>query len=122
MVTITLLVALLASCAPKLTGTWKVVSYETSEPGKPTVIVKDIGTMKFKKKGEGEKNIHYTALGKEHTDNSRFGWYATGPYLGIESPGSDFSKTWVMLVHKKKEQKWKTTDSSHKVQILELKK
>ncbi len=112
----------LFSCSPKLAGTWKIVKYEINEPGKPVLILKDIGTLKLKKNGEGEKNIRYTALGKEHSDNSKLGWYVTGPYIGIESPGSEFSKTWVMLVHKKKEQKWKTTDGTNKVQIMELKK
>ena len=112
----------LVSCSPKLTGTWNIDKYETTKPGEQTVSMNNIGTMTFKKNGDGEKNISYTIFGRTRTDNSRFGWYSTGPYVGIESPGSDFSKTWIIITNKRKEQKWKSTDGANGVQILELSK
>lgn len=110
------------SCSPKLAGTWKVSKYEVTQSGQKTVSVNDIGTMTFRKNGEGQKQIQYTVSGKERTDNSDFGWHTTGPYLGIESPNSDFSKTWTIITNKRNEQKWKSTDGKIGVQVLELKK
>lgn len=110
------------SCSPKLVGTWKVTKYETTAQGQQTVSQDNIGTMTFKKNGEGEKNINYTISGKNKTDNSSFGWHSTGPYIGIESPNSELSRTWVIITNKRREQKWKFTDRVSGVQVIELKK
>ncbi|MFV0607306.1 MAG: hypothetical protein ACK5NK_15865 [Niabella sp.] len=115
-------VLLLSSCAPKITGTWNIDKYETTIPGQEGIRLTNIGTMKFKKNGDGEKNITYTLFGRNKQDFSSFGWYSTGPYIGIESPGSDFSKTWIIITNKRKQQKWKSTDGANGVQVLELSK
>lgn len=115
-------VFLLSSCAHKLVGTWNIDRYETSAPGQQGVSLSNIGTMTFKKNGSGEKNIQYNIFGSRKIDNSPFGWHATGPYVGIESPNSQFSKTWIITTNKRKEQKWKSTDGANGVQILELSK
>lgn len=117
-----LIVFSFSSCAPKLVGTWNIARYETTEPGQQAVALSNIGTMTFRKNGDGEKNISYTIFGRNRTDDSRFGWHSTGPYVGIESPNSEFSKTWIIITNKRKEQKWKSTDGANRVQVLELKK
>jgi hypothetical protein len=115
---------MLVSCSQKLkpAGTWNITRYEIIERGNRTVSVNNIGTITFRKNGAGEKNINYTVGGKTKTDNSDFGWYVTGPYIGIESPHSEFSKTWIIVTNKKKEQKWQSKDEANRVRLLELKK
>lgn len=113
---------LCTSCAPKLTGAWKIDRYETTKPGGQTIAVNDIGSLTLKKDGSGEKNIQYNVSGVNKTDNTPFGWHATGPYLGIESPGSDFSRTWIIVTNKRKQQKWRSSDHVTGTQILELSK
>lgn len=112
---------LFTACSPRLTGTWNIARYENKQPGQQALSMENIGTITFRKNGDGEKNINYSIFGKSTTDNSRFGWYSTGPYVGIESPGSDLSKTWIIITNKRREQKWKSTDGGN-VQILELKR
>ncbi len=115
--------AMLSSCAPRIVGTWNVQRYETVTPGQQSVSLSNIGTMKFKKNGEGEKKLEYSVLGVNRTDEMPFKWVQSDDsYIAIESPNSDFSKTWIILENKKKYQKWKSTDGSTNVQILELKK
>lgn len=110
------------SCAPKLVGIWKIDRYETTMPGSQTIELNDIGSLTLKKDGSGEKNIQYNVSGVNKTDNTPFGWHATGPYLGIESPGSDFSRTWIIVTNKRKQQKWRSSDHVTGTQILELSK
>lgn len=114
--------ACFTSCAPKIVGTWNVVKYESTKPGEKTVVQNNIGTMTFKKNGEGEKNLNYVTMGKSKTDDHRFGWHSTGPYVGIESPSSDFSRTWVIITNTRKQQKWKTNDGPNGTQVIELSK
>ena len=121
-VTVISFVIVLTSCAPKLVGKWNIDKYETTRPGEQAVSLNNIGTMTFKKNGDGEKNINYTIFGRTRTDNTPFGWHATGPYVGIESSNSDFSKTWIITTNKRKTQKWKSTDGANGVQVLELSK
>ena len=53
----------MASCSPRLVGTWTVQRFETTQPGKQGSILKNIGTINFNKNGIGEKNVNYTILG-----------------------------------------------------------
>jgi hypothetical protein len=119
-----LIAMMLFSCTQKLklAGTWNISRYEITETNNRSVSVNNIGTITFRKNGEGKNNISYTVEGKNKTDHSEFGWYATGPYIGIENPHSEFSQTWVVVMNKKKEQKWKSTDAANRTLILELKK
>lgn len=73
--------------------------------------------------GSGEKNLNYSVLGIQRDDKLPFKWtWNDGKYISIESNGSDFSKTWIIMTNKKKYQKWKSTDGTNNVQIIELKK
>ena len=73
--------------------------------------------------GSGEKNLNYSVLGIQRDDKLPFKWtWNDGKYISIESNGSDFSKTWIIMTNKKKFQKWKSTDGTNNVQIIELKK
>lgn len=59
---VALVSTLVTSCAQRLTGTWTVQLYETVTPGQPGVPLQNIGTMKFKNNGTGEKDLDYTVL------------------------------------------------------------
>jgi len=114
---------LLTSCAPRIVGTWTVQRYETTTPGQTGVTLNNIGTMKFKRNGSGEKSLNYSILGTNRNDNLRFNWnWDEGKYISIESRGSEFSKTWIIVTDKRKFQQWKSTDGANGIQILELRK
>ena len=117
-----LAVFFLASCSPKLTGTWNVKNFETITPGERTVTLSNIGTIRFNKNGTGEKNLNYSVLGIRYEDKLPFKWtISEEKYVSIESEGSEFSKTWIIMTNKKKVQKWQSTDGN-KVQVIELMK
>lgn len=114
-------VAALTSCSPRLVGTWNVQRYETTKPGQPGVALSNIGTVQFYNSGNGEKNVNYTLLGVTMHDQSSFKWHsADGKYVTIEGKDSVFTKTWIIMKDKKNYQKWKSTDGSNNIQILEL--
>ncbi|MFT3903355.1 MAG: hypothetical protein QM727_09285 [Niabella sp.] len=122
-ITVIMLMALfLGACSPKLkmTGTWNIDRYETTVNGQQKLTLTNIGTITFKKKGEGDKNLHYTVYGTSKTDSLPFAWYRTGNFIAIESSGSDLSKTWVIRSFKKKEQKWKSAAGTNSVQTLDI--
>lgn len=110
------------SCAPRIVGTWNIDKYETKTPGQQGVALKNIGTITFKKRGGGEKNIQYKIFGTSKKDNIPFGWSKASNFLTIESRGSDFSKTWIITEDKRKMQKLQSTDGSNRVQTIELSK
>ena len=116
-----LLVAVI-SCSPKITGTWNIDRYETSGPGRQKLALEHIGTLKFMKNGEGEKNLRYNIFGTDKVDQSPFGWHLTGNWLGIESRESELSRTWIITERKKRSQKWKSTDASAGIQVIEISK
>jgi hypothetical protein len=112
---------LITSCSPKLTGTWTVQRYESAAPGQNGISVSNIGTMTFKRNGSGEKMLNFQALGIRKEDRLPFKWVQVDPsYITIDSKGSDFSKTWIIMENKRKFQKWTSTDGSNTVQVLEL--
>ncbi|MGN0001866.1 MAG: hypothetical protein ACI35V_00395 [Sphingobacterium composti] len=121
--TVLISATLLTSCSQRLVGTWTVQRYETTSPGQQGVALSNIGTLKFKSNGTGEKNLDYTVLGINRQDKLPFKWsWSDGEYVSIESDSSDFSKTWIIMTNKKKYQKWKSTDGANNIQIIELKK
>ena len=113
----------IASCSHRLTGEWHVKRFESAKPGEPGTALSNIGTIKFNNNGTGVKNINYIVLGIQRDDKTPFKWvWSDGKYVTIESEGSDFSKTWIIVENKKKSQKWKSTDGSNLVQTLEIEK
>lgn len=112
----------LTSCSHRLVGTWNVARYETTTPGQQGVSLSNIGTMTFRGNNSGEKNLKYQVLGIQRDDQLPFKWTATEKYVSIENGGADFSKTWIILENKKKFQKWKSTDGTNQIQVIELKK
>ena len=107
---------LLTSCSHRMVGTWTVQRYETITPGQQGVALSNIGTMQFHGNGSGEKNLNYSVLGIQRDDKLPFKWtWNDGKYISIESNGSDFSKTWIIMTNKKKYQKWKSTDGTNNV-------
>lgn len=115
-------VFLLSSCAPNILGTWNVVRYETVDGGQQGVVLNNIGTITFNKKGVGEKRIAYNVLGAQRNDSTSFIWKSDDSFVTISSDYSDFSKTWILIENSRKKQLWKATDGANQVQILELKK
>lgn len=114
---------LMASCSHRLVGTWNVTRFENGKPGEQSITLQNIGTIHFNKNGSGEKHLNYVVLGKEIADSSPFNWtWNNDEYVSIESPNSDFAKTWIIVENKKKSQTWKSTDGTNRVQVLELKK
>jgi hypothetical protein len=111
---------LLASCSPKIVGTWSVQKYERTTLGEQGTTLKNIGTMTFNKDNTGEKNIDYRVLGVERADAAPFKWSSTEKYITIESDDSELTKTWIYLENKNKSQKWKSTDGENTIQTLEL--
>ncbi len=113
---------LLSSCAPNIIGTWNVVRYETVDGGQKGVVLNNIGTITFNKKGVGEKRISYNVLGSQRNDSTSFSWKSDDSFVTISSDYSDFSKTWILIENSRKKQLWKATDGANQVQIMELKK
>jgi hypothetical protein len=112
-----------SSCAHKMVGTWMVDKYQISLPGRQPIVQENIGQLKFKKKGQGEKELLYKDfLGNNKMDKTDFGWFATGFYIGVESPNSEFSQTWASYFNKKKQQKWKATDERGVIRVIEMHK
>lgn len=121
--TLVITAVFLTACSSRIVGTWTVQRYETTTPGQQGVALSNIGTMQFKNNGSGEKNLNYSVLGITRNDQIPFNWtWNDGKYISIESSGSEFSKTWIIMENKKKFQKWKSTDGSNNIQILELRK
>ncbi|MBS1680160.1 MAG: hypothetical protein JST48_00465 [Bacteroidetes bacterium] len=115
--------ALLTSCSHRMVGTWNVQRFENTTPGQSGVALTNIGTIEFFNNGSGKKNVTYTVLGATHDDQAPFKWtWKDDKYVTIEGKDSDFSKTWIIMTNKKKYQKWKSTDGTSNIQILELKK
>jgi len=112
----------LTSCSDHLTGSWTIHKYTTTKKGEADVLLSNIGTITFYKNGNGEKNIKYTLFDVMKNDNSLFKWEITDNFIKIESKGSEFSKTWILIENTKNFQKWQTTDGSNQIVILELKK
>jgi len=118
-----IILLLMTSCSHRMVGTWNVQRYETVTPGQQGVSFKNIGTIEFKGNGTGEKNLNYSVLGITRNDHVPFKWkWHEDKYVSIESEGSDFSKTWIIIENKKKFQKWKSTDGTNNIQVVELKK
>ncbi len=111
------------ACAPRLVGNWTVQRYESITLGEQQgVSFNNIGIMSFNKNGTGEKDIAYSVLGDTQQDQHPFKWisYNNDEYISIKSDGSNFSKTWIVVVNKKKQQIWKSTDGTNVVHVLEL--
>ena len=110
----------LMSCSKHIVGTWNIQKYETTTAAKQGIALTNIGTMTFKKNGSGEKNISYTIFETKKEDKSSFKWTQSENYITIESDGSEFSKTWIVVKDENKFQKWQSTDGNNQVQVLEL--
>ena len=113
---------LLASCSPKLIGTWTVEKYQRATPGEEGMSVSNIGTINFEKNGKGTKQLDYSLLGVSKNDATPFKWSMTEQFITIEGDDSEFSKTWIFIENKGDYQKWQSTDGANNVQTLELAK
>lgn len=112
----------LASCSPKVVGTWQITGYENKTIGGEQINVSNIGTMTFKKGNHGLKEIKYSVLANQVSDTTSFKWKTDESTITIQSDGSDLNKTWIVMKNTGKVQVWKSTDGKNTVQTLELKK
>ncbi len=114
-------VTFLHACSHRLVGTWTVQRYETTTPGQQGVTLTNIGTIQFLKNGSGEKYLNYNVLGISRNDKVPFKWtWTDSKYITIDGEDSEFAKTWIIMTNKKKLQKWKSTDGTNNIQIIEL--
>lgn len=113
---------LFSSCTSRLVGTWSIQKYETTRPDQQSVTLSNIGTMTFFKDGSGEKSVNYTLFGAAYSDDLQFKWTATDKLVTIDSQGSPFSKTWIMIESTRRTQRWQSTNGGTLVEVLELKK
>jgi hypothetical protein len=114
---------LLSSCSHRLVGVWTVESYETVTNNNNSVKVSNIGTMSFRRNGNGEKNISYNVMGlPAKIDNLPFTWTANRRFVTLEGRGSDFAKSWIIMNNRMRYQIWKTTDGGNVVTVLTLRK
>lgn len=114
----------LSSCSPKITGIWNIAGYESKSANGQEIKVANIGTIDFKRNNTGVKKINYSLFENTVEDNTGFKWAKEkeGENITITSDGSQLNKTWIIVKNERKYQKWKSTDGSNTVQILELKK
>lgn len=115
-------IMILASCSPKMVGTWDITKYENKTVGGQDIKVTHIGTMSFKKDHTGVKQLNYSILSNQISDSSDFKWSKEEETITITGEGSQLNKTWIIIEDGKKNQKWKSTDGSNTVQVIELKK
>ncbi len=119
---IVLVIFFLASCSPKIVGTWNVEKYERATPDEEGMTVSNIGTITFDKDGTGTKKLDYSLLGVSKKDATPFNWSTTERFITIEGGNSEFSKTWIYIENKNDYQKWQSTDGANNVQTLMLEK
>ncbi len=117
-----LIAVTLMSCSNRLVGVWTIQKYETTTPTQQSTSLMNIGTMTFHNNGNGVNNINYSVFGVAKEDKSTFKWTQSDTYVTIESQGSEFAKTWIIVKNERKYQKWQSTDGNKQVQVLELKK
>ncbi|MBW2960596.1 hypothetical protein [Mesonia aestuariivivens] len=114
----------LASCSPNIVNTWNIDKYEVINNKGQNTISKNIGSITFKKKGKGTKDINYNVVQNDFKDQSDFNYEFNEDYIIIknanEKDESAFNKTWIIVNDKYKKQVWKSTDGSESVQVLEL--
>lgn len=121
-------IVLFSSCSPKLVGTWNIEKYEVHQADQSTVAVANIGSITFNKNNSGEKNIQYAIFQNEYSDKAPFKWRKVNETTisiegaGTEGASSDLTKSWLIIEDKKKQQVWKSTDGSNKIQTLTLTK
>ena len=113
---------LLASCSPRLIGTWNVEKYQRTTPNEEGMTVSNIGSITFEKRGKGTKNLDYSLLGVSKKDVTPFEWQATEEFITIEGDDSELSKTWIFIENKGDYQKWQSTDGANTIQTLILTK
>jgi len=110
----------IASCSQRLSGTWQVQKYETNIEGEQNISLLDVGSITFNNDGTGVKDIKFSVLGVTKVDTTTFHWTKTDNQITINSKNSDFGKTWIIMKSNRHFQKWKSTDGTNQIQLLEL--
>lgn len=118
------LVISLASCSPRIVNTWNIDKYKVTDSNGKSMTSENIGTITFKKNGEGEKKLHYNLFQDDYSDSSPFEWNLYDDYIVLKNTNrkedSNFNKTWIIIEDSSKKQVWKSTDGKNMVQVIEL--
>jgi hypothetical protein len=122
---------LLISCsaekklAKRLVGEWNIVTYseQFNVTAASEVTLTNIGKLTLDRDGTGDKSIHFSLMSRTVTDTLQFRWSNTVDQVTIMgSEESMFTKTWLVMSDKKKEQVWKSTDNAGNSQRMVLRK
>lgn len=108
--------------AKRLEGDWKVVRYESENQNDQGVKLSNIGNFTFYDRNRGSQNITYSGYQNPFPTNRDFRWTNTAEYVTLENALSRNPKSWIIVENKKSYQKWKSTDGSTGVQVLELRR
>jgi hypothetical protein len=108
--------------AKRLEGDWQVVRYESENQRDQGVALSNIGSFTFYDRNRGEQNITYSGYQNSFPSNRDFRWSNTAEYVTLENALSRNPKSWIIVENKKSYQKWKSTDGSTGVQVLELRR
>lgn len=111
---------ILLSCSRGVVGTWRIVSYEESQPGQTSVVLSNIGTITFNKNGTGNTEISYVIMGIPVEDKHSFKWYQGQQSITIEGTDSDIAKVWFIMERKAKTMKLKSTDGTNQIHRMTL--
>ena len=76
--------------------------------------------MTFNNDGRETNKLNIRFWGYAKEDTLPFNWIATENQVTINSKNSDFGKTWIRIENNRKYQKWKSTDGTNQIQMLEL--
>jgi hypothetical protein len=115
-----LLLIAFSSCSPHVVGTWIIAQYEEGAPDERAMSLSNIGTMTFNNDGTGDKDVSYKMMGLEFSDQQPFRWRKDGSTITIDGDeDSEFAKTWIILLNKRKLQEWQATDGRelHKLKL-----
>lgn len=105
----------------RVRGTWTVAKYEEKNVTGPSGTSTNLGTIIFNKDKTGEKRISGITWRQTVREGSDFKWEVGDNTITIQSPSSNFAKTWIITRNKKSSQEWRST-SRGDVQTLYLKR
>jgi len=119
------LIISMASCSPRIVNTWNIDKYKVTDNEGKSMTSENIGTITFKKNGEGEKKLNYNLFHDDYNDASPFQWNLYDDYIVLKTASkqekdSNFNKTWIIIEDSSKKQVWKSTDGKNMVQVIQL--
>ncbi len=108
--------------ARRLEGEWQVVRYESENQRDQGVKLSNIGSFTFYDRNRGAQDITYSGYQNPFPSSKDFRWSNTADYVTLDNALSRTPKSWIIIENKKSYQKWKSTDGSTGIQVLELRR